>query len=143
MKRLILLIALLLPLGAMAQQRSFEELSKRYSTEKGCTTIELSEAMLSSMGANEGVERMQVIAVEQASLIEEFRASISEITEGLEVMMSVNSGGESVAIYARSDERKQVVELIVATFEGDTGVLVRICGTNIDISNASALLEEL
>ncbi len=143
MKRFIILIMIMLPLSVAAQQISFDEFVKRYSSERGCTTIELSEAMLSSMGANEGVERMQVIAVEQASLMEEFRASISEITEALEVMMSVNSGEESVAIYSRSDESGTVVELVVATFESDEGVLVRICGSNLNISDASVLLDEL
>lgn len=143
MKRFILLILLVLPLYASAQQISFDELIRRYSSQQGCTTIELSQTMLSSMGVSDGVEHMQVIAVEDKALLSELREAIPEITDGMVVIMSVNSGNESVKICCRNSKEHGIVELVVATFDDGEGVLVRICGTNINISDASSLIEEL
>ena len=111
MRRLIILLTTLLPLSAIAQTSTFESLFKEYSTKEGCTTINISNAMLKSMEVNIDAEYMQVIAVENKALVPTFRSQVDEVLTGLEVLMAVNNGGESVKICQCSDENNIVVEI--------------------------------
>lgn len=151
MKRLILLIMLCLPMAAMAQVDHIAPLVDKYSTMKDCSTVVLSGDMLKSMGANAGVEYMQVIAVENSTLIGELRAEIDSITKGYNLLMSVNSNGAIVKVYSvtqvyKSDGRagrKEMQEYLIVSITDDEGVVVRLVGNDIKLNEATSIFNRL
>lgn len=140
MKRLIILLAMLLPLTAMAQTPTFESLFKEYSTKENCTTINISNTMLRSMEVNIDAEYMQVIAIENESLISPFQAQADKVLSGLEVIMSVSSGGKSVKICQRSNENNEVVEIYIMAYSSDESILMHIVGKNLELNNIGSLM---
>ena len=144
MKRLIILILSCIPLFASAQEIRFECLMRDYSQKEGYTTIELSPMMLKSMGVSNGIESVQVISVEDRTLIKDFIESVESTIAELDTLMSINSGGERVSIYGRSKvESGSIIELIVLTADKEEGVAVRITGSNIEISDIDSFIDEL
>ena len=141
MKRLIILLAMLLPLSAIAQTPTFESLLKEYSLKEECTTINISNAMLKSMAVNIDAEYMQVIAVENKNLIETFRSQALEALSEFDVIMSVNSGGEAVEICQRSNESGVVVDIFIMAYSGDECILMHINGKNLELNNISSLMD--
>lgn len=140
MKRLIILLAILLPLTAMAQTPTFESLFNEYSTKEKCTTINISNAMLRSMEVNIDAEYMQVIAVENRALIPTFITQAKEVLSAFEVIMSVNSGDKAVVIYQHTVENGSVVDIyIMASSDGEC-VLMHINGKNLELGNMSSLM---
>lgn len=144
MKRLIILILSCIPLIASAQEITFESLMRDYSQKEGYTTIELSPMMLKSMEVSNGIESVQVISVEDRTLIKDFIESVESTIAELDTLMSINSGGERVSIYGRSSvESGSIIELIVLTADKEEGVAVRITGSNIEISDIDSFIDEL
>lgn len=140
MKRLILLILTILPSIAMAYDDGFTDLVDRYSSEKGFTTIRLSKDMLQSMGVSNGINQMEVIALEDAKHIERFRADVKSITDGLKVVMSVNSGDEIVKIFSKSGDSGAIYEMVIFTSDGNEAVLIRLLGDNIQLKEATQMI---
>ena len=132
---------MLLPLTAMAQTPTFESLFKEYSTKEDCTTINISNTMLKSMEVSIEAEYMQVIAVENKALAPTFRSQVKEALKGYEVIMSVNSGGESVEICQRSNESGVVVDIFIMAYSGDECILMHINGKNLELNNISSLMD--
>ena len=139
MRRFILLIAILLPCYTMAQELSFDSPMKEYSTKSNCTTINISGVMLQTMGADIGAEFLQAISVEDEALIEHFKKQAATITQGMNVIMSVNADGESVQIFQR-EYGEGKTEIIILTSDSDGCVLMRIDGKDIEFSNISSLM---
>ena len=140
MKRLIILLAILLPLSAMAQTPTFESLFNEYSTKEKCTTINISNAMLRSMEVNIDAEYMQVIAVENRALIPTFITQAKEVLSAFESIMSVNSEDKAVMIYQHTVENGSVVDIyIMASSDGEC-VLMHINGKNLELGNMSSLM---
>ena len=140
MKRLIILLAILLPLSAMAQTPTFESLFNEYSTKEKCTTINISNAMLRSMEVNIDAEYMQVIAVENKALVSTFITQAKEVLSAFEVIMSVNSGDKAVMIYQHAVENGSVVDIyIMASSDGEC-VLMHINGKKLELGNMSSLM---
>lgn len=140
MKRLILLILTILPSIAMAYDDGFTDLVDRYSSEKGFTTIRLSKDMLQSMGVSNGINQMEVIALEDAKHIERFQADVKSITNGLKVVMSVNSGDEIVKIFSKSGDSGAIYEMVIFTSDGNEAVLIRLLGDNIQLKEATQMI---
>lgn len=140
MKRLILLILTILPSIAMAYDDGFTDLVDRYSSEKGFTTIRLSKDMLQSMGVSNGINQMEVIALEDAKHIERFQADVKSITDGLKVVMSVNSGDEIVKIFSKSGDSGAIYEMVIFTSDGKEAVLIRLLGDNIQLKEATQMI---
>ena len=143
MKRLIILLAMLLPLSAIAQTPTFESLLKEYSLKEDCTTINISNAMLKSMAVNIDAEYMQIIAVENKNLIETFRSQALEALSEFDVIMSVNSGGKSVQIYQCSDDKGSVVDIYMMSYSGDEYVLMHITGKNLELNSISSIMDNM
>ena len=140
MKRLIILLAILLPLSAMAQTLTFESLFNEYSTKEKCTTINISNAMLRSMEVNIDAEYMQVIAVENKALVSTFIIQAQEMLSAFESIMSVNSEDKAVMIYQHTVENGSVVDIyIMASSDGEC-VLMHINGKNLELGNMSSLM---
>lgn len=140
MKRLILLILTILPSIAMAYDDGFTDLVDRYSSEKGFTTIRLSKDMLQSMGVSNGINQMEVIALEDTKHIERFQADVKSITDGLKVVMSVNSGDEIVKIFSKSGDSGAIYEMVIFTSDGNEAVLIRLLGDNIQLKEATQMI---
>lgn len=140
MKRLILLILTILPSIVMAYDDGFTDLVDRYSSEKGFTTIRLSKDMLQSMGVSNGINQMEVIALEDTKHIERFQADVKSITDGLKVVMSVNSGDEIVKIFSKSGDSGAIYEMVIFTSDGNEAVLIRLLGDNIQLKEATQMI---
>lgn len=124
----------------MAYNDGFTDLVDRYSSEKGFTTIRLSKDMLQSMGVSNGINQMEVIALEDAKHIERFQADVKSITDGLKVVMSVNSGDEIVKIFSKSGDSGAIYEMVIFTSDGNEAVLIRLLGDNIQLKEATQMI---
>lgn len=131
---------MILPSIAMAYDDGFTDLVDRYSSEKGFTTIRLSKDMLQSMGVSNGINQMEVIALEDAKHIERFQADVKSITDGLKVVMSVNSGDEIVKIFSKSGDSGAIYEMVIFTSDGNEAVLIRLLGDNIQLKEATQMI---
>lgn len=124
----------------MAYDDGFTDLVDRYSSEKGFTTIRLSKDMLQSMGVSNGINQMEVIALEDAKHIERFQADVKSVTNGLKVVMSVNSGDETVKIFSKSGDSGAIYEMVIFTSDGNEAVLIRLLGDNIQLKEATQMI---
>ena len=86
---------------------------------------------------------MQVIAVENKALVSTFRSQVDEVLTGLEVLMAVNNGGESVKICQYSDENDEVVDIFIMASSGDECILMHIIGKNLELSNMTSIMNML
>lgn len=140
MKRLLLFIALSLPLMAYAQPTGFSKLIKKYQSKQGYTTIELSKDMLRSMGASDGIEQMMAISADDCQSSDEFTDDIEAITKDMNTMLSVNSNDCTVKIYSRANKQGDVNELVIHTTDGSNIVAVNLIGSNIRLDDAQSLI---
>ena len=141
MKRLILIVMLLLPLGAMAQNEGFASLLKRYSTMQHCTTIELSHDMLESMGIKAGIDKMSIISVEDRELFGDFRKGVDSVVGGKERFMSVNNDGGKVDIYHTKGANGATTEMIIITENDSAFVVVYLTGRDIALNDVESLIK--
>ena len=138
MKRFILLILACLPMMAMAQEQA---LIDKYSTIDGCSTIELSKDMVRSMGGGNGIDTLTAISVEDSSLIAELSSDVEAYTKEMSRIMSVKQSGTQVTIFATTDANTgRIVRLVIYTATSENGVMVILTGSNIELSNASSIM---
>lgn len=138
MKRFILLILACLPMMAMAQEQALIE---KYSTIDGCSTIELSKDMVRSMGGGNGIDTLTAISVEDSSLIAELSSDVEAYTKEMSRIMSVKQSGTQVTIFATTDANTgRIVRLVIYTATLENGVMVILTGSNIELSNASSIM---
>ena len=83
MKRLILLAMLLLPIGVMAQDVTISSLMAEYSTKSKCSTINLSNTMLRSMGVEMGADELRAVSVANPELMPRFLEQVAVVVSGL------------------------------------------------------------
>lgn len=140
MKRFILLIMCILPMATKAQDGAFTELVNKYSTMQHCTTIELSKDMLQSMDVGANIDSLTAISVESSDLIETFKKDVADAIVGYKTLLTVNNSGEMVRILGQTDDKGHIVVLVVVTISNDEGVIVKITGRDISLSDASSLV---
>ena len=133
MKRLILIVMLLLPLGVMAQDDGFASLLKRYSAMQHCTTIELSHDMLQSMGIKADIDKMSIISVESRGLFDDFRREVDGV--------SVNSGDGKVNIYHTKGVSGATTEMVIVTENDSAFVVVYLTGSDIALNDIESLIK--
>lgn len=132
------MIMMCLPLCASAQN---DELVEKYSQLDGCSTIELSKAMIKSMGAAEGIDTLTAISVEDSSLIESFYAETMEYVQGMSRIMSVVQSGQRVMIYTTMDPAtKRVVRMVIYTSDGKSAVMAILTGEDIELNNVESIM---
>lgn len=149
MKRLILLILLFLPIAASAQTDHMAPLIKKYSEYKNCTTVILSKEMLNHMNSNSGIESMQAISAEDPTLLPALKADLESFLDYYEVVMEVNSDGTNTKIYRveriykskKTGLQEEIDELIIVSISETEGVVIRLTGHNIALSDASLLID--
>ena len=149
MKRLILLILLFLPIAASAQTDHMAPLIKKYSEYKNCTTVILSKEMLHHMNSNSGIESMQAISAEDPTLLPALKADLESFLDYYKVVMDVNSDGTNTKIYRveriykskKTGLQEEIDELIIVSISETEGVVIRLTGHNIALSDASLLID--
>jgi hypothetical protein len=125
-------------MAAMAQE---ESLMEKYSTIDKCSTIELSKDMIRSMGADEGIDTLSAISVEDATLIETFSTEVATYTQGMSKIMTVVQSGRRVTIYATTSKHtSKMVKMVIFTSDKQSAVMVILTGTNIELNNASSIV---
>lgn len=148
MRRLILLIILCLPIVASAQTDHMAPLIKKYSAFNNCSTVVLSKEMLSQISPTSGMESMQAISVEDPALLDILRNDLEKFIDGYSLLMSVNSDGTNVEIYrveqhyksSKTGERESIDEIFIIAISKSEGVVIRLTGHNITISDATSLI---
>lgn len=149
MKRLILLILLFLPIAASAQTDHMAPLIKKYSEYKNCTTVILSKEMLNHMNSNSGIESMQAISAEDPTLLPALKADLESFLDYYKVVMEVNNDGINTKIYRveriykskKTGLQEEIDELIIVSISETEGVVIRLTGHNIALSDASLLID--
>lgn len=139
MKRLILLILTILPITALAQEAAFEKLMNEYSSKPHCTTINISNTMLRSMGVEMGADSVKAIAIEDAALIERAKMQVVKLVAAYEVVVEVNSENDRVNIYQLANPKGEITDLIITTISANECVILYIKGHNIEVGDATAL----
>jgi hypothetical protein len=135
MKRLIIILLLLLPLAGVAKGGEFSDFVKRYSGQKGFTTVELSSQMLATMGVGDGIESMYAISVEDSTKVADFCTDSQTLIGKYNKLMSFLSDGKSVSIYSRNSSAKTITHLIIFISSDSQATLVLLYGTNIELSD--------
>lgn len=142
MKRLILLVMLLLPMGVMAQDVTISSLMAEYSTKSKCSTINLSSSMLRSMGVEMGADELRAVSVANPELMPRFLEQVAVVVSGLNVVMSVNSDGQqSVSIYQRVNRNGSVTDLVIVKTDDKESVIMHIRGRDLELSKIDSLLD--
>ena len=142
MKRLILLAMLLLPIGVMAQNLTISSLMAEYSTKSKCSTINLSNTMLRSMGVEMGADELRAVSVANPELMPRFLEQVAVVVSGLNVVMSVNSDGQqSVSIYQRVNRNGSVTDLVIVKTDEEESVIMHIRGRDLELSKIDSLLD--
>lgn len=132
------MIMMCLPLCASAQN---DELVEKYSQLDGCSTIELSKAMIKSMGAAEGIDTLTAISVEDPGLIDILHADAMEYTKDMSSILSVKHSGKRVWIYALTDEKSgNVVRMVIYTDDNSSAVMVILTGSCIETYSAQSIM---
>ena len=131
---------LCLPIAAIAQDSGFSKLVEKYSLKQDCTTIELTKDALNTPT---NITTIWAISVETAELIDEFKRDATEVISAkYSPLLTVNSGGEMVKIYSIQKDGK-ISDLIVFSASSSEGVLVRIVGDNLSLSQATSLMSSM
>lgn len=142
MKRLILLAMLFLPIGVMAQDVTISSLMAEYSTKSKCSTINLSNTMLRSMGVEMGADELRAVSVANPELMPRFLEQVAVVVSGLNVVMSVNSDGQqSVSIYQRVNHNGSVTDLVIVKTDDKESVIMHIRGRDLELSKIDSLLD--
>lgn len=131
---------LCLPIAGMAQDNDFFKLVEKYSLKQDCTTIELTKDALNT---KTNITTIWAISVETAELIDEFKSDATKvISASYSPLLTVNSGGEMVKIYSIQKDG-EISDLIVFSASSSDGVLVRIVGDNLSLSQAISLMSSM
>ena len=148
MKRLIALTLMCMPLSVFAQTDYIEPLIKKYSTFKNCSTVVLSKEMMEQMYKDSGIESLQAISVEDPALLNILRNDIEKFIKGYAQLMSVNSNGTNVEIYhveqqyksKATGKRESIDDILIVAISTTEGVVVRLTGHDIELEEATSLL---
>lgn len=136
MKKFIILIMMLLPASVMASVPELSALMEKYSTNESVTVVNLNGDMLrmamaeSDAESVEGLESLNVLTVEVASLASEISAEFEALTANLnlEILTNIEADGTKVHILAnKSGETysdiiiyvKESTELVIVMISGD------------------------
>lgn len=141
MKRLILLLMMLLPLAAMAQDVTINSLMQEYSSKAKCSTISLSKSMLRSMGVEMGADNLRAISVSDAELIPRFIEQANSVVTRLEVVMTVNDAGNSVSIYQLTDLNDSVSDMVIVVNNGTEAMMMHIHGKDLELNKVGSLVD--
>jgi len=158
MKKLILIIAIMLPMAVLAQKSSVDKLFAKYANQKGFTTVNISGKLLSfasqvDVGNDEASKMMselrgiRILSVEDKDLNKniDFYAELEKDgffkNNDYEVLMEVTEDNEVVRFLAKDAGNGKISDLLLVV-GGDDNALIDISGM-IDPQNISKITKSL
>ncbi len=158
MKKIMLLLAVLLPMAVLAQKSPVDKLFEKYANQKGFTTVNISGKLLSfasmidtgndatgEMLAN--LKGVRILSVENHELNDKIDFYKELENDGFfknhsyEVLMEVTEEDEVVRFYAKDAGNNRFSELLLIV-GGDDNALISIRGL-IDPANISKITRSL
>lgn len=139
MKKLILLIALLLPLGVMAAKPVTSKIIDKYGKIEGVTVVNLEGAMLQAMVASEVdsledaaevakyLNAIKVITCEEKAISAKIRKDVAKLIKKVKLQSLIDMPKEGVKIYTHSVDGA-ITGIIVYVVEDVDITLVEISG---------------
>jgi hypothetical protein len=144
MKKLVLIIAVLLPLAVLAQKTPVDKLFEKYANQKGFTTVNISGKLLGFASQLETGDKattdmlsslsgIRVLTVEDAELNKtlDFYAELEKDgffkNNGYEVLMEVTEPDEVVRFLAKDAGNGKISDLLLVV-GGDENTLISISG---------------
>lgn len=145
MKRLLLILVLLIPVLAMAQDNSpIDKLFNKYANKDGFTTVNISGKLLGLASSFDESKSKEAAMFEKITGIRILSVENKELNKGLnffkelesdgffknhnyEVLMEVTEKDEVVRFYGRSGEKGKLSELLLVV-GGDDNTLISIRG---------------
>lgn len=140
MKKFIVLIAMLLPLGAMATVPELNKIVDDYSTTEGVTVVNLTGEMLKAQagaaGADtskyiEDIESLVILQSETADLSKKIVKQVDKALKGvnLESLVDIQAEKDNRVRVLANRDGEVIADIIVFVTEGDEVALIVISGT--------------
>lgn len=158
MKKLILILAVLLPMAVLAQKTPVDKLFEKYANQKGFTTVNISGKLLGFASQIEtgndatsdvlsGLNGIRILSVEDDALNKnlDFYAELEKDgffkNNDYEVLMEVTEDDEVVRFLAKDGGNGKISDLLLVV-GGDDNALISISGM-IDPANISKITKSL
>jgi hypothetical protein len=158
MKKLVLILAVLLPMAVLAQKTPVDKLFEKYANQKGFTTVNISGKLLgfaSQMDTGDkatsdmlsGLSGIRVLTVEDPELNKTLDFYVELEKEGFfknnnfEVLMEVTEENEVVRILGKDAGNGKISDLLLVV-GGDENTLISISGV-IDPANIAKITNSM
>ncbi len=139
MKRLIVILLAVVPLGAAAQNRAIEAMAKKYADRDGFSTTvvkgDLSKGFAGSLNiesvdiSNIIKDIVSIIVIRSDSSDEEFaREAADAVAKGYSTVMSFSSEGERVRFLLSDEATGSDNEFVIVIMGKETNLVVSIVG---------------
>ena len=140
MKKFIVLITMLLPLGAMATVPELNKIVDNYSTTEGVTVVNLTGEMLKAQagaaGADankyiEDIESLVILQSETADLSKKIVKQVDKALKGvnLESLVDIQAEKDNRVRVLTNRDGEVIADVIVFVTDGDEVALIMISGT--------------
>ena len=140
MKKFIVLIAMLLPLGAMATVPELNKIVDDYSTTEGVTVVNLTGEMLKAQAGAAGteaskyiedIESLVILQSETADLSKKIVKQVDKALKGvnLESLVDIQAEKDNRVRVLANRDGEVIADVIVYVTDGDEVALIVISGT--------------
>lgn len=140
MKKFIVLIAMLLPLGAMATVPELNKIVDNYSATEGVTVVNLTGEMLKAQagaaGADaskyiEDIESLVILQSDTANLSKKIVKQVDKVLKGvnLESLVDIQAEKDNRVRVLANRDGEVIADVIVYVTDGDEVALIVISGT--------------
>lgn len=140
MKKFIVLIAMLLPLGAMATVPELNKIVDNYSATEGVTVVNLTGEMLKAQAGAAGaeaskyiedIESLVILQSETADLSKKIVKQVDKTLKGvnLESLVDIQAEKDNRVRVLANRDGEVIADIIVFVTEGDEVALIVISGT--------------
>lgn len=140
MKKFIVLIAMLLPLGAMATVPELNKIVDNYSATEGVTVVNLTGEMLKAQAGAAGaeaskyiedIESLVILQSEAADLSKKIVKQVDKALKGvnLESLVDIQAEKDNRVRVLANRDGEVIADIIVFVTEGDEVALIMISGT--------------
>lgn len=140
MKKFIVLITMLLPLGAMATVPELNKIVDNYSTTEGVTVVNLTGEMLKAQAGAAGaeaskyiedIESLVILQSETADLSKKIVKQVDKALKGvnLESLVDIQAEKDNRVRVLANRDGEVIADIIVFVTDGDEVALIVISGT--------------
>lgn len=140
MKKFIVLITMLLPLGAMATVPELNKIVDNYSTTEGVTVVNLTGEMLKAQAGAaaaeaskyiEDIESLVILQSDTANLSKKIIKQVDKALKGvnLESLVDIQAEKDNRVRVLANRDGEVIADIIVFVTEGDEVALIVISGT--------------